>query len=276
MAATTETGVEPRAGAANAVEVTRPREGVALLRITSEPLGVLAVPVKQSILAAWAELEADASVRCVVLTGTGRAFSVGSDIREFKQEAGWLLEAEYVERKLNATLRTSRLPVIAACNGATLGGGMALALACDIRLAAESARFGVPEVKVAALCSGGGTQWLPRLVGPGKALHLMLTGEIIDAQEAFRIGLVDRVCPDAELVEQALGLASEIAAQPAAAVAASKQAVNFGLANGLEAGMQRELELMVEVGLTEQAAEGQRAFLEKRAPRFNQPKGSGP
>lgn len=252
----------------SSVQVTRPREGVALITLVSRPLGVLRNAVKRALKDALVEQEADPGVRCVVLTGTDRAFSVGSDIRDFRQSKGWLIESEHVENDLNGAVEASRLPVIAACNGHTLGGGAVLALACDLRLAAESAHFGFPEVKVAAFASGSGTQRLPRLVGHGRAMDLLLTGRIIDASEALKIGLVEFVVPDDELLERALVIAAEIAAKPAAAIAASKRCVNVGLRDGIAAGLALELELAVEMGLTEDAAEGQAAFMEKREPRF--------
>jgi enoyl-CoA hydratase/carnithine racemase len=232
-------------------------------------LGVLRISVKRALRQALSSLEADLSVGCMVMTGTDRAFSVGSDIREFQHDAGWLLHADMVESDLNQAIEDSRLAVLAACNGHTLGGGAVLALACDIRLAAESARFGVPEVKVGAFASGGGTQRLPRLVGRGRALELLLTGRVIDADEAERLGLVEAVFPDAALLDRALEMAAEIAALPAAAVAASKRCVVEGLRCGTAAGMARELALVVEVGLSADALEGQRAFVEKRIPRFS-------
>ena len=254
----------------SAIDITRPSDGVALIRITSKPLGVLRFGVKRELQAALAELESTPDVRCVVLTGTERAFSVGSDIRDFKQEVGWLLENEYVEAGLNAAIETSHLPVIAACNGFTFGGGAVLALACDIRLAAETAKFGFPEVKVGAFASGSGTQRLPRFVGRGRALDLLLTGRTINAPEALSIGLVEYVVPDDELLERALDLATQIASNSAPAVAATKRCVNVGLRDGFEAGIQLERKLRVETGVGPDAAEGRDAFLEKREPRFSQ------
>jgi enoyl-CoA hydratase/carnithine racemase len=252
------------------IQVEIPREGVALISISSEPLGVLRFEVKRTIQVTLAKLETDPKIHCVVLTGTGRAFSVGSDIRDFRQDVGWLLENEFVEAGLNAAIENSRLPVIAVCNGFTLGGGAVLALACDIRLAAESAQFGFPEVKVAAFASGSGTQRLPRLVGRGRALDLLLTGRSIDAAEALSIGLVEYVYPDDELIERALDLAAQIAANASTAVSASKRCVNVGLSEGLQAGLAMERQLRVETGTGPDAAEGRAAFLEKRQPRFTE------
>jgi enoyl-CoA hydratase/carnithine racemase len=252
----------------SAVRVTRPREGVALVTIAAEPLGVLRVAVKRALRAVLTELEADRAVRAVVLTGTGKAFSVGSDIKEFAHDSGWLLRAEFEENGLNDQIEAARFPVIAALNGHALGGGCVLALACDLRLAAASAKLGVPEVRVGAFASGSGTQRLARLVGRGRALYLLLTGRTISAAEALSLGLVEQVVDDGVLQERALDIASDIAAQAPAAVEASKRCVNEGLRHGWAHGMELEARLVVSVGLTDDAAEGQRAFLEKRPPRF--------
>jgi enoyl-CoA hydratase/carnithine racemase len=264
---------DPAPVESDAVHVSRPRPAVGLVTIASQPLGVLRISVKRALRQALGRLEADHSVGCVVMTGTGSAFSVGSDIREFQHDAAWLLHADTVESELNQAIEDSRLPVLAACNGHTLGGGAVLAMACDIRMAAESARFGFPEVKVGAFASGSGTQRLPQLVGRGRALELLLTGRVIDAGEAERLGLVQAVIPDAALLSRALDLAAEIAAMPAAAVAASKRCVIEGLRFGTGIGLARELALVVEVGLSADAIEGQRAFIEKRPARFSSERG---
>ncbi len=252
------------------IQVEIPREGVAVITILSQPLGVLRFEVKRTLQSVLNKLEAEKQIRCIVLTGTGRAFSVGSDIKDFRQEVGWLLENEYVEAGLNAAIENSPIPIIAACNGFTLGGGAVLALACDIRIAAESAKFGFPEVKVGAFASGSGTQRLPRLVGRGRALELLFTGRTIDASKALEIGLVEYVSKDDELLDQAIDLASQIAANAAPSVAATKRCVNTGLREGFEAGLSMERQLRVETGTGPDAAEGKAAFLEKRAPVFRE------
>ena len=254
----------------DAIQVQHPSDGVTLISIGSEPLGVLRFGVKRALQAKLADLEGDPGVRCVVLTGVERAFSVGSDIRDFSQDVGWLLENEYVEAGLNAAIEDSKLPVIAAINGFAFGGGAVLALACDIRVAAESAKFGFPEVKVGAFASGSGTQRLPRLVGRGRALDLLLTGRTIDAATALQIGLVEYVLPDEEMLSGALDIAAQIAAHPATVVAATKRCVNLGLREGFEAGLAEERRLRVETGRGPDAVEGRSAFLEKREPCFNQ------
>jgi enoyl-CoA hydratase/carnithine racemase len=253
-----------------AVQVDRAREGVAVITIQSEPMGVLRHAVKRALRRVLAELEQDASVRCAVLTGTGKAFSVGSDIRDFSQEVGWLLENDFVESSLNQMLEEARFPIIAACNGHTLGGGAVLALACDFRVACASAKFGFPEVKVGAFASGSGTQRLPRLVGRGRALELLLTGRIITAEEALHYGLVEHVYPDGEMLPKAIEMAETIASHPGGCTAATKRCVNMGLRQGWQAGLALESELRVATGRGADAEEGRAAFLEKRAPKFNQ------
>jgi len=254
---------------ADAIRLTCPRAGVALVSIVSAPLGVLRHAVKRALWSALRRLEADPEVRCLVLTGTGRAFSVGSDIRDFSRDVGWLLENDYWEAGLNQAIEDARFPVIAACNGHTLGGGAVLALACDIRVASASAKFGFPEAKVGAFASGSGTQRLPRLVGRGRALDLLLTGRIIDAAEALSYGLVEYVFPDGEMVEKTLDIAEGIAAFPGPATAAAKRCVNVGLREGIRTGLALEQDLRVRTGRGADAYEGRQAFLEKRPARFN-------
>lgn len=253
-----------------AIKLGYPQDGVALVEIASKPLGLLRFDVKRTLQGVLADLDANKQIRCLILTGTGRAFSVGSDIKDFRQDIGWLLENEYIEAGLNAAIENSRLPVIAACNGFTLGGGAVLALACDIRIAAKSAKFGFPEVKVGAFASGSGTQRLPGLVGRGRALELLLTGRTIDANEALAIGLVEYVVADDELLKYAVEIASQIAANASPAVSATKRCVNVGLRDGLEAGLAMERRMRVETGTGPDAAEGQAAFLEKRTPNFTE------
>lgn len=253
----------------SAIQVTRPVDGVVLITIVSEPLGVLRHSVKRALMSTLSELEKDTSVRCAVLAGTGKAFSVGSDINDFSQEVGWLLENDYWESNLNQMLEDSRFPVIAACNGHALGGGAVLALACDFRVAAESAKFGFPEVKVGAFASGSGTQRLPRLVGRGRALDMLLTGRVINAKEALQYGLVEYVFPDEELMDEVLKLANTIASYSGLVTAATKKCVNTGLAEGIKAGLALESDLRVKTGRGNDAVEGRAAFLDKRPPKFN-------
>ncbi len=254
----------------DAIQVTRPVDGVALITICSEPLGVLRHAVKRALMRTLDGLNSDASVRCAVLTGTGKAFSVGSDINDFSQQVGWLLENDYWESMLNQKIEDARFPIIAACNGHALGGGAVLALACDFRVASTSAKFGFPEVKVGAFASGSGTQRLPLLVGRGRALDLLLTGRVISSADALAYGLVEYVFPDETFMENVLNIAQTVASYSGLVTAATKNCVTTGLREGFEAGLALESDLRVKTGRGLDAIEGRAAFLEKRPPHFNQ------
>jgi len=253
----------------SSIIVSKPRDGVALITIASEPLSVLRHSVKRALMTALTALEKDLSVRCAVLTGAGKAFSVGSDINDFSQEVGWLLENDYWESTLNQMIEDSRFPIIAACNGHALGGGAVLALACDFRVASENAKFGFPEVKVGAFASGSGTQRLPKLVGRGRALDLLLTGRVINAQEALQYGLIEYLFPQEGFLEKVLDIASTIASYSGVVTAATKKCVATGINEGTKAGLAMESDLRVKTGRGPDSIEGRSAFLEKRTPKFN-------
>ncbi len=253
-----------------AIEVTTPAENVALITLQSEPLGVLRHAVKRALMTTLRALEEDPEIRCVLLTGVGQAFSVGSDIHDFSPGPGWLLENDYWEATLNQMIEDARFPVLAACNGFTFGGGAVLSLACDFRIAADTAKFGFPEVKVGAFASGSGTQRLPRLVGRGRALDLLLTGRTVDAAEALRIGLVEYVFPAEQLLDETLKIAKTIAAYSKTSIESTKKCVNAGLRTGMEKGLALGTDLRVRTGGNADALEGRNAFLEKRSPNFNQ------
>lgn len=205
----------------------------------------------------------------VILTGAGRAFVAGADISELARQTP--LEAKrraLFGQRVFRKLERSPKPVIAAVNGFALGGGCELAMACHIRIAADTAKFGQPEVKL-GICAGyGGTQRLPRLVGRGRALQLLLSGETIDAQEAYRIGLVNRVVPAGELLGAAEGTLRQILANAPLALEHTIEAVDRGLDGALDDGLNLEANLFAVLAGTQDAAEGTRAFLEKRAPQF--------
>jgi enoyl-CoA hydratase len=219
---------------------------------------------------AFKELDADDAVRVVILTGSGeKGFVAGADIGELKDYG--------VRESINNAMRgqgllnlieNSRLIVIAAINGFALGGGCELAMACDIRLASETAALGQPEVKLGIIPGYGGTQRLARLVGRGKAKQLILTGDIIDAAEAHRIGLVDEVYPASELIETATKMASKIARQGPVAIATAKRCINLGLDVDLKDGLEYEATQFGVIFSTEDKSEGCSAFLEKRKPDF--------
>ncbi|MBT4304872.1 MAG: hypothetical protein HOD40_03795 [Chloroflexi bacterium] len=252
-----------------AIDLSYPSAGIALIKIQSEPLGVLRFGVKQALQKNLAELENDNKTRCIILTGSEKSFSVGSDVRDFSTEVGWLLENDYIEAGLNAAIEKSPLPIIAAVNGFAFGGGAVLSLACDIRIASETAKFGFPEVKVGAFASGSGTQRLPRIVGRGRALDLLFTGRTIDANEALEIGLVEFVFPEELLLVRAIEYAKSIAKNSSSGIAATKRSVIVGLNDGIEAGLAEEKKQRVLTGRGKDAQEGRNAFLEKRDPNFS-------
>ena len=222
------------------------------------------------LAAAFTDAGADPSVRGVILTGCGdKAFIAGADIGEL---AGLTAsEARHASRLSHEALdliENLHKPVVAAVNGFALGGGCETAMACTIRIAAETARFGQPEVKLGVLPGAGGTQRLPRLVGKGRALQLILTGAVIDAQEAWRIGLVNEIAPAAELMSRAEAVLGAILANAPVAVRHSIEAVNRGLDMPQADGLALEAELFGLCAATADKAEGTQAFLAKRPPRF--------
>jgi enoyl-CoA hydratase/carnithine racemase len=241
------------------VTINRPAVRNALNAATLEELG-----------SAFEVLRRDESVQVVILTGSGdKAFVAGADISEIAGLSAADGEA-FALRGQSAFQAIESLgkPVIAAVNGYALGGGCELAMACTIRIASEHAMFGQPEVKLGIIPGYGGTQRLPRLVGKGRALEIMISGEMISASEALRIGLVNRVVPAAELQSTALGLAKKIMEHAPQAVRFCLQAVHQGLDTTQEEGQRLEARFFGLCCATEDMAEGTRAFLEKRTPRF--------
>jgi enoyl-CoA hydratase len=246
------------------------RGRVALITINRpEKHNALDGQMRCAFLGALDGLSRDAEVRAVVVTGAGdKAFVAGADISEFE---GRTPVQQYRVMKLptvfDAVERCPK-PVIAAVNGYCLGGGMELALACDIRVASSAARFGQPEVNLGIIPGGGGTQRLPRIVGLGAALKLILTGEMISAEEALRLGLVEEVVPPEQLLGRALALAETIAAKSPVAVSAAKEATRDALSLPLADGLKLETALFQLCFASEDKVEGVRAFLEKRAANF--------
>ncbi|HEX7730823.1 MAG TPA: enoyl-CoA hydratase-related protein [Terracidiphilus sp.] len=231
-------------------------------------LNALNAMVLAELDSTFAELAANDEIRVILLTGAGgRAFAAGADIAELAALSA--AEGEAFALKGQAVLRrieTLGKPVLACIQGFALGGGCELAMACTLRIAADDARFGQPEVKLGIIAGYGGSQRLPRLVGRGAALKLLLTGAIVDAPEALRIGLVDLVVPAAELLVRAEALALEIAANAPLAVAATLRAVDEGLDLPLSQALAREAALFGSLCSTADKAEGTQAFLEKRKP----------
>ncbi|MEP6766558.1 MAG: enoyl-CoA hydratase-related protein [Gemmatimonadaceae bacterium] len=209
-------------------------------------------------------------IGAILLTGAGRAFVAGADISELSGQNP--LVANKRSRAGQGMVRkfeTSPKPTVAAINGFALGGGCELAMACHVRIASEFAKLGQPEVKLGIIPGYGGTQRLPRLVGRGAALRLLLTGEIIDANEAYRLGLVDQIVPAAQLIEVATNLLKAMLGNAPLALAGCIEAVDRGLDTTLEEGMRLESDAFGLLSSTDDMREGTQAFLAKRAPVFN-------
>jgi enoyl-CoA hydratase len=249
--------------------VTVGRAGkVGWITVDHPPANALNREVLEGLRRALAELEHDPEVGAAVVTGAGEKFFVaGADIGEFVLDGPDATREKIGDgQRLTLEMESSRLPLVAAVNGYALGGGLELAMACDLRLAASTSRMGQPEILLGIIPGWGGTQRLPRLVGRGRALELLLTGEQIDAETALRMGLVNRVVEPERLREEAQGLAEKLAGQAPLAVAAIKGAVAAGMDRPLGTGLGEELGQFDRTFRTADAAEGIRAFLEKRRP----------
>lgn len=250
------------------------KDGVAVVRLNRpERMNSLGGPMKADLQAAILDLARhDDSVRSVIVTGVGdRAFCAGADIKE--RAATQMHPADYyVKQKathqLFRNIEEFEKPVIAAINGVALGGGLELALCCDIRIASTTARFGLPEGKLGVIPAAGGTQRLPRLVGVGMAKELIFTSEIIDAQRAHDIRLVNHVVEPEQLMTAAFELAARIARNAPLALRFAKQSINLGIEVGIEAGLEFERYAAAMVTDSEDRKEGMRSFVEKRAPVF--------
>jgi enoyl-CoA hydratase len=220
----------------------------------------------------WAlrEADGDARLRCVILTGAGdKAFVAGADIAEMAEQGATEARSfAAAGRTVGDILESMQKPVIAAVNGFALGGGCEVALACDFIYASDKARFGQPEVNLGVIPGFGGTQRLPRRIGAGRAMELILTGDLIGAEEALRIGLVNRVVPAAELMTEVRKVADKIASKGPLAIAHARRAVRKGAELSLSAGNDLEAELFALLFATADQKEGMRAFLAKRPANF--------
>jgi enoyl-CoA hydratase len=220
-------------------------------------------------VAALDGLKNDADVRVVVITGAGpKSFVAGADISEFADHTPITQRAVFQEKTLFNTIDSFPKPVIAMINGFCLGGGNELALACDIRICSENARFSQPEINLGIMCGGGGTQRLARLIGAGRAMEMVLTGDMIDAATALKFGLVNYVYSAEELEEKTMEFANKLAEKAPIALQLSKEAVKFASRSNLDEGLRREVDLFALCFSTEDKQEGVSAFLEKRKPEF--------
>ncbi|WP_342733145.1 enoyl-CoA hydratase-related protein [Bradyrhizobium sp. B117] len=234
-------------------------------------LNALNVATWQDLSTAFENAKSDPTVRGVILTGAGdKSFIAGADISGLAQAGA--IEAERSSRfgqQVLDLIENLGKPVVAAINGFALGGGCETAMACTIRIAVEHAKFGQPEVKLGLLPGGGGTQRLPRLVGKGRALQLILSGGLISAQEAYRIGLVNEIIPASDLIQRAEAILNEIAANAPLAVKFALDATNKGMETSQSEGLVLEASYFGLCAGTEDKKEGTSAFLEKRAPQFH-------
>ena len=279
------TAAVPLTSSPSAVPGASPTAALTLTNVVYEKKGAFAYVTvnRPKVLnalnkATWVDLRTafedardDAAVRGVILTGAGdKAFIAGADISELARVTAF--EAEQSSRfgqEVLDLIEDLGKPVIAAVNGFALGGGCETAMACTIRLAVENAKFGQPEVKLGLVPGGGGTQRLPRLVGKGRALQLILSGETISAAEAYRIGLVNEIVPAADLIARAEAILKKIAANAPIAIKFALEVTNKGLETSQSEGLLLEASYFGLCAATEDKKEGTSAFLEKRAPQFH-------
>jgi enoyl-CoA hydratase len=252
-------------------EVTIAHHGpVAVITVDSPPVNAFHPDIADAIAELAAAAGADPALRALVITAAGRHFMAGGDLAFIRSLDAYRAE-RYVLRiqEVQDQLRRLPQPVIAAINGTALGGGLELALACDIRVADENATFGLPEVSLGLIPGAGGTQNLPRVVSPGRAKRLLFTADRIDAAEALAIGLVDQVAPAGQVLDAALGLAARIARNAPLAVTAAKRAVDLGLQAGVVDGHRIEAALFAPLTESADFREGVAAFFDKRDPEFH-------
>jgi enoyl-CoA hydratase/carnithine racemase len=250
------------AGTGELVRVETDR-AVATIRLDRPPMNALNGQVQLEIAAAAAQVTADESIRAVILYGGEKVFAAGADINEMAEASygRMLADTARLQAAFTAVAQIPK-PVVAAITGYALGGGLELALCADFRVAGESARVGQPEILLGIIPGGGGTQRLPRLIGPARAKDLVFTGRFVDAEEALAIGLADKVVPDAEVYDAARALVERYARGPALALRAAKQAIDGGLGLDLATGL--EIERLQFAGLfaTEDQRTGMRSFVE--------------
>jgi enoyl-CoA hydratase len=250
------------------VLVEHPATGIALVRINRpEARNALNIEVRRLLARHLTELGDDETTRCIVLTGNEKSFAAGADIKEMAG-AGTIEMLQRGTHKLWRAISACPKPVIAAVNGFALGGGCELAMTCDIIIAGESAKFGQPEVKIGIIPGGGGTQRFTRAVGKYKAMRYVLTGDLFSAREAFDMGLVSEIAPDAEVEKRALQMAQQIADLSPLAIQQAKESVLRGLDASLDTGLALETKAIQILFSSQDQKEGMAAFIEKRKPQF--------
>jgi enoyl-CoA hydratase len=238
------------------IELNRPKE-----------LNALSIPLMKELSIALRELDQNEEVRVIILTGNSRAFAAGADIKQMSEKTA----IDMLQIDLLTTweqIKRTKKPIIAAVSGFCLGGGCELAMTCDMIIASESAKFGQPEIKLGIIPGGGGTQRLTRAVGKAKAMEMILTGKFISAEEAEKMGLINKVVPDEMYMFEAFTLAKEIAKMAPIAVQLAKESVNNSFENHLEAGLHYERKNYYLLFSSEDQKEGMNAFIEKRAAAF--------
>ncbi|MFJ5714764.1 enoyl-CoA hydratase/isomerase family protein [Neobacillus sp. NPDC093127] len=242
----------------------------AVITIEHPPVNALNRQIMDELDQTLEGLKRNSDARALIITGAGdKAFVAGADITQFLDitpEIGY--ELAKIGQRIFDRLEAFEIPVIAAIDGFALGAGCEIAMACDMRIAGEKAKFGQPEVNLGIIPGYGGTQRLPRLVGTGKAKELIFTGDVIEASEAYRIGLVDILVPSGEALSQALSLSARIQKKAPLAISAAKKAITLGLDQPLADALDLEAELFKKLCSTEDQKEGARAFLAKEKPRF--------
>ena len=246
------------------------KERIATITLNRPPMNPLNRRMYEELGQVAEELNADPEVKVVIITGAGeKAFAAGLDVKEVEgKSATDMKDFQTFSRDASARVAAIEKPVIAAINGLCLGGALELALCCDIRIASEGTRFGQPEITLGIIPGGGGTQRLPRLIGAARAKELFFTGNMFDAQTALEMGLVSKVVPPDKLMEEAMALATTIAAMPAVALKMIKHAVDHGINMDLNSALAFEGECFILSYTSEDGREGLRAFVEKRKPNY--------
>jgi len=242
---------------------------VALIKLNRpEALNALNTQLLSELCEALEEADTNDKVRCIIVTGSEKAFAAGADIKEMSSKSYVDVFTENLFADASDRIIAIRKPIIAAVSGYALGGGCELAMACDFIIAADTAKFGQPEINLGVIAGMGGTQRLTRAVGKSKAMDMNLTGRFMDAEEAERAGLVSRVVPAKKLLEEAMGAAQKIAEKSAISTMAAKEAVNRSYELTLSEGLLFERRVFHSMFATEDQKEGMGAFLEKRQPQF--------